>query len=44
MFTKYKKTGEGNLNVRAYKKVIDWDAVLGTGVIIGIVVLILANL
>lgn len=44
MFTKLKKTGECNVNVKSYKKVIDWDAVWGAIFIGGIAILIIANL
>ena len=42
MFTKNKTIGSGSYRVD--KKVTDWDAVLGTIFIVGLVVVVLANL
>lgn len=44
MFTKNKKVGEGNINVKRYKKVTDWDAVWGTIFVVGIGIVVIANL
>jgi len=42
MFTKKKLVGQ--MHARKYKTVIDWDAVWGTVIVLGVIMLVLANI
>ena len=44
MFTKNKLTGAANIQARKYKKVIDWEAVIGMAFWGIVILLILFNL